>query len=167
MRARAACGHCIPRREDRRLRGNAVCASPELRRGRGRKLNSVNRISCPPKGIVERASTYFLPPGQSLVDQAKTIIRQEATRGLSVKALSTRLKVSPQLLALRFRQFGGTTPQNLILQTRLEHAKRLMKNPRIKIGAIAKQSGFSSKNRLFHVFKKRVGMTIREFRAQA
>ena len=133
---------------------------------RGRKLNSVNRISCPPKGIVERASTYFLPPGQSLVDQAKTIIRQEATRGLSVKALSIRLKVSPQLLALRFRQFGGTTPQNLILQTRLEHAKRLMKNPRIKIGAIAKQSGFSSKNRLFHVFKKRVGITIGDFRAQ-
>ena len=133
----------------------------------GRKLNSVNRISCPPKGIVERASTYFLPTGQSLVDQARTIIKIEATRGLSVKALSVRLKISPQLLALRFRQFGGTTPQNLILQTRLEHAKRLMKNPKIKLDAIAEQCGFSSKNRLFHVFKERFGMTICEFRAQA
>ena len=133
----------------------------------GRKLNSVNRISCPPKGIVERASTYFLPTGKSLVDQATTIVKQEAARGLSVKALSARLKVSPQLLALRFRQFGGTTPQNLILQTRLEHAKRLMKNPKIKLDAIAEQCGFSSKNRLFHVFKERFGMTIGEFRAQA
>ena len=132
----------------------------------GRKLNSVNRISCPPRGIVERASTYFLPPGKSLVDQAKTIIKQEATRGLSVKALSTRLKVSPQLLALRFRQFGGTTPQNLILQTRLEQAKKLMRNPKIKLDAIAEQCGFSSKNRLFHVFKERFGITIGDFRAQ-
>ena len=132
----------------------------------GRKLNSVNRISCPPKGIVERASTYFLPTGKSLVDQAKTIIKQEATRGLSVKALSARLKVSPQLLALRFRQFGGFTPQNLIIQTRLEYAKKLMKNPKIKLDAIAEQCGFGSKNRLFHVFKKRFGMTIGEFRTQ-
>ena len=132
----------------------------------GRKLNSVNRISCPPKGVVERASTYFLPPGKSLVDQAKTIVAQDATRGLSVKALSARLKVSPQLLALRFRQFGGTTPQNLILQTRLEQAKKLMRNPKIKLDAIAKQCGFSSKNRLFHVFKERFGITIGDFRAQ-
>lgn len=132
----------------------------------GRKLNSVNRISCPPKGVVERASTFFLPPGKSLVDQAKTIVTQNATRGLSVKALSARLKVSPQLLALRFRQFGGTTPQNLILQTRLEQAKKLMRNPKIKLDAIAKQCGFSSKNRLFHVFKKRFGITIGDFRAQ-
>ena len=132
----------------------------------GRKLNSINRISCPPKGIVERASTYFLPPGKSLVDQAKTIITQEATKGLCVKALSARLKVSPQLLALRFRQFGGTTPQNLILQTRLEQAKKLMRNPKIKLDAIAEQCGFSSKNRLFHVFKERFGITIGDFRAQ-
>ena len=132
----------------------------------GRKLNSINRISCPPKGIVERASTYFLPTGKSLVDQAKTIIKQEATRGLSVKALSARLNVSPQLLALRFRQFEDTTPQNLILQTRLEQAKKLMRNPKIKLDAIAEQCGFSSKNRLFHVFKERFGITIGDFRAQ-
>ena len=131
----------------------------------GRKLNSISRISCPPKGIVERASTYFLPTGQILVDKAKAIIQQEATKHLSVRGLSIRLKVSPQLLALRFRQYEKTTPLDLIIKTRLEAVKRLMKNPGIKLDAIAKQCGFSSKNRLFHVFKSRFSMTIGEYRA--
>ena len=69
-------------------------------------------------------------------------------------------------VALRFRQFGGFTPQNLIIQTRLEYAKKLMKNPKIKLDAIAEQCGFGSKNHLFHVFKKRFGMTIGKFRTQ-
>ena len=83
-----------------------------------------------------------------------------------LKKIGCASKVSPQLLALRFRQFGGTTPQNLILQTRLEQAKKLMRNPKIKLDAIAEQCGFSSKNRLFHVFKERFGITIGDFRAQ-
>ena len=132
----------------------------------GRRLNSIGRISCSPKGIVERASTYFLPTGQRLVDKAKAIIQQEATKHLSVRGLSIRLKVSPQLLALRFRQYEKTTPLDMIVETKLEAAKHLMKNPGIKLDSIARQCGFSSKNRLFHVFKQHFGMTIGEWRNQ-
>ena len=131
---------------------------------RGCKLHAVNKVSIPPRGIVERASTYFLPSGQTLVDKAKTIIRQEFSKGLSVKALAIRLKVSPQLLALRFRQFSKTTPHGLILEARLEKAKTLLKNPVLKMDAIAAQCGFKSKNRFFHAFKERCGVTAGDFR---
>lgn len=130
----------------------------------GRKLHGVNSIPCPPRGVIERASTSFQPTGRVLVDRAMTIIAQEATNGLSVSALATRLKVSPQLLALRFRQFKRVVPRELILQTRLEKAKKLLKNPSMKADAIAAQCGFSSKNRLFHVFKDRFGVTMAEYR---
>ena len=130
----------------------------------GRKLNSAIRIPCLPKGVIERASTSFLPTGRALVDRATTIIAQEAANGLSVGALSARLKVSPQLLALRFRQFKQTAPRELILRTRLEKAKKLLKDPAMKTESVASQCGFSSKNRLFHVFKERFGMTVGEFR---
>ena len=130
----------------------------------GRKLNSAIRIPCLPKGVIERASTSFLPTGRALVDRATTIIAQDAANGLSVGALSARLKVSPQLLALRFRQFKQTAPRELILRTRLEKAKKLLKDPAMKTESVASQCGFSSKNRLFHVFRERFGMTVGEFR---
>ena len=133
----------------------------------GRKLKGFNRIFVPPKGVVERASTDFIPTGQSLVDRARTIIEREAANGLTATALSIRLNVSPQLLALRFRQFDRLTPRELIIQTRLNKAKHLLLSSNERIDSIAEQCGFSSKNRLFHVFKERFGMTIGEFRSQA
>ena len=99
------------------------------------------------------------------MDQAKTVIAQESTTGLSVKALSARLRVSPQLLTLRFRQFDKTTPHELILQTRLEKVKKLLANHAMKIDSIAAQCGFSSANRLSHLFKERFKVTMREYRA--
>ena len=130
----------------------------------GRKLDAAKKIRCLPRGVLEHASTYFLSTGRILVDRAKTIIAQQAANGLKSKELSAQLKVSPQLLALRFRQYEKTTPLDMIIKTRLEAAKRLMKNPGIKLDSIASQCGFSSKNRLFHVFKQRFAMTIGEYR---
>ena len=131
---------------------------------RGRKLKGVNKVRCPPKGVVERASTLFLPTGQALVDRARTIIASEAAKGLSAKSLAVRLHVSPQYLSLRFRQFERTSPRELIIQTRLDKVKAMLRTSKAKPDAIAAQCGFSSANRLAHLFKARFGCTMGEYR---
>ena len=133
---------------------------------RGRKLNGINKVCCPPKGIVERESTFFLPTGHALVNRALTIIANEASNGLSVKSLAARLHVSPQYLSLRFRQFKQTSPRELIIQTRLDKVKSMLRDSMAKPNTIASQCGFSSANRLFHLFRERFDMTMHTYRAQ-
>ena len=130
---------------------------------RGQKLKGVNKVICKPKGMVERASTYFLPTGQTIADQAQIIIANEATKGLSVNSLAARLHVSPQYLSLRFRQFFHMSPREMILQTRLENVKQMLTGSEARPNSIAAQCGFNSANRLFHLFKERFGVTMRAY----
>ena len=130
---------------------------------RGQKLKGVNKVICKPKGMVERASTYFLPTGQTIADQAQIIIANEATKGLSVNSLAARLHVSPQYLSLRFRQFFHMSPREMILQTRLEKVKKMLTGSEARPNSIAAQCGFNSANRLFHLFKERFGVTMRAY----
>ena len=132
--------------------------------GDGRK--STVRVCHPPKGVVKRGSSQYLPMGRSLIERAKSIITREAANGLTVRTLATRLNASPQILALRFRQFGNITPRELILQTRLEKVKSLLTSSSSKLDDVATQCGFSSARRLSYLFKARFGTTMRDYRAQ-
>lgn len=129
----------------------------------GHKLRSKNIVLCRPKGLVERASTRFLPPAATLLNHAKEIIERDAIRKLTVRDLALRLGVSQQLLALRFRQFEKRSVRDIILETRLAHVKELLKHPRRDFTAVAKESGFNSANRLAHLFKEKVGMSLGEY----
>ena len=72
-------------------------------------------------------------------------------------------RVSQQLLALRFRQYEQKSVRDLILDTRLEHVKELLKHTRRDFAAVAKESGFNSANRLAHLFKEKIGLSLGEY----
>lgn len=129
----------------------------------GHKTGSVNFIDCKPLDVVERASTKFLPPVEALLKHALDIIQRDAIRGLSVRDLAMRLGVSQQLLALRFRQYEQKSVRDLILDTRLEHVKELLKHTHRDFAAVAKESGFNSANRLAHLFKEKIGLSLGEY----
>lgn len=129
----------------------------------GRKTKEPNNILCHPKGLVERASTRFLPPAAALIHHAKEIIERDAVHGLSVQDLAMRLGVSQQLLALRFRQYEKMSIRDTILETRLGHVKELLKHTKRNFAAVAKESGFNSANRLAHLFKDKFGLSLGEY----
>lgn len=130
---------------------------------RARKATPARNISCKPKGLRERDSTRFLSPSAALVERAKSIIAHEACRGLSVRDLGLRLGVSARLLSLRFQQHEKRTVREEILNTRLERVKTALARPHGSLAALASECGFSSANRLAHLFKQRFGMSMREY----
>ena len=131
----------------------------------GRRRRTCTKIYQPPKGIVKRASSHYLPTGRSLVDRAKAIIEKDAANGLTIKALALRLNASPQLLSMRFRQFGDVSPHELITHTRLEKVKAMLISSNAGLADIASQCGFNSANRLSHLFKSRFGITLTTYRS--
>ena len=117
--------------------------------------------------VVVRESTPHLAPAQSLVDRAKEFIKLHAAEGITPGDVATHLGVSRPLLDLRFRETQKTSVGRLITNAKLAEVARRLKATRISISAISDLCGFKNANALKNLFKKRYGMSMREYRTGA
>lgn len=60
----------------------------------------------------------------------------------------------------------GITPAQLILDERIEHAKKLLNNDEISVKEVAFASGFNDPNYFSRIFHKKEGVSPSDFRAQ-
>ena len=114
--------------------------------------------------VVVRESMPHLPPAQSLVDRAKEFIKVHAAEGITPGDVAAHLGVSRPLLDLRFRETQKTSVGRLITSAKLAEVARRRKATRISISAISDLCGFKNANALKNLFKKRYGMSMREYR---
>ena len=88
---------------------------------------------------------------------------------LSLAELSEALVVSPQVLSLVINRQAGVTFYNYVNRFRVERAQELMKRSdraQRNLLTIAIEAGFNSQSSFYSHFKKRVGMTPKEYRQQ-
>lgn len=123
-----------------------------------------NEVFIPSKDLVERASTRTIPPAGHLVEQALAYIREHVREGLTVARVATHLKVSPSLLRTRFRTCYGQSVQDILIETRLQAAQELLKDPTRRITEIAEKAGFASLERMAHLFRERLNTTPSKWR---
>ena len=114
--------------------------------------------------VVVRESMPHLPPAQSLVARAKEFIKAHAADGISPGDVAAHLGVSRPLLDLRFRETQKTSVGRLIADVKLAEVARRLQYTRIAIGAIPDLCGFKNSNALKNLFKKRYGVSMREYR---
>ena len=119
------------------------------------------------KQVVRRESTAELSHSGKLVQRALAYIRKNALRGISVGDVAKHLHISRRLADLRFRELQGTTIGETIISARLEEVKRLLRETKEPIDAIAARCGYENPNYLKNLFKRRFAMPMREFRARA
>ena len=115
--------------------------------------------------LFPRSTTNNLPPSVVLVNHAMEYIAGHATEGISTADVIRHLRVSRSLLDLRFRQLKHRSVMDEILAVRLEAVKRALKTTNRKILAIGRECGFGNPDYLKRLFKKRYGMSMREWRA--
>jgi len=118
------------------------------------------------KAVVRRGSTACVSQAGKLVQKAVAYIRRNALRGISVEDVVRHLGCSRRLADLRFRELQGTSIGESIISFRLEEVKRLLKSTRDPIEKIAIDCGYENPNSLKNLFKKRFGLSMRDFRAQ-
>ena len=114
--------------------------------------------------IVIRESMPHLPPAQILVDRAREFIKEHAVEGITPGDVAAHLGVSRPLLDLRFRETQKESVGRLITDTKLAEVLRRLKDTRVAIGAIPDLCGFKNANALKNLFKRRYGVSMREFR---
>ncbi len=93
------------------------------------------------------------------------LIREKACDGLSAAELPGRFRCSRSLFDLRFKEARGHTAQDEIEHVRLEKAFELLRRG-TPIGAIAALCGYRSDIALRWVFRRRTGMSMRQWRAR-
>lgn len=117
------------------------------------------------KTIVERESTRPISPATHLAEAAMTFIRRNALKGIRAADVSANLRASRRLCDLRFRECHGETMLEAILRIRFAELKRRLTSSKTPIGKITAACGFACESHAKRLFKKRFGMSMREWRA--
>ena len=116
------------------------------------------------KAVVRRDSTAEISQAGKLVQRAIAYIRHNALKGIGAADVVRHLGCSRRLADLRFRELQGTSIGKMLISTRLEEVKRLLRSTKEPMDAIAAECGFANSTYLKNLFKKRFNMTMREYR---
>ncbi len=113
---------------------------------------------------VRRRSTGGSGRRETFILEAVEMIRREACDGLTVERLVKRFPCSRRLFEMRFREATGHSVLEEIQHVRLEKVCTLLSQTDRAIGAIADMCGYRSGIALKWIFRKRMGMSLTEWR---
>jgi AraC-like DNA-binding protein len=99
-------------------------------------------------------------PGTELVAQLRLI----ACQPLSIPQYAEALHVTVDELRAAVRNAAGTTPQEVILTTRMNQAKALLAESDLPVAVIAREVGYEDPAYFSRLFSARVGQPPRTFR---
>ena len=149
---------------DYERQGYESAAALDVLLSRPAKRASPVVIACHPLPVVARESASIIAPASALLKRALRYISRNATRGISTRDVAKALGVSQSLLTLRFREFAGGTVMDALIDARIAQAKRLLATTKRPIREITAVSGFRNPNYMKGVFRRKVGMSMREWR---
>jgi AraC family transcriptional regulator len=84
---------------------------------------------------------------------------------LSLTVLADVACLSPYHFSRSFKQATGVGPQHYVIQSRLERAKRLLRQTHQPLALIAQEAGFADQSHLTQMFRREMGVTPGRFRA--
>ncbi len=91
-------------------------------------------------------------------------IDENYTKEIDIKELAKHEHMSYTYFRTIFKKKTGTSPNQYIITIRLRNASLLLKQTELSIKEIAESVGFSDQMYFSRIFKKRFGMTPKEFR---
>jgi two-component system, response regulator YesN len=99
-----------------------------------------------------------------IVFNAMQFIRSNYSTDINIKTISGSVNITPNYLSLLFKKEMGITVNYYIMQTRVEEAKKLLKNSNIKLYEVAGLVGFKNQAYFAKVFKKLTDMNPSEYK---
>ena len=118
-----------------------------------------------PRGVTVRRSTdtIAIPDPQSAT--FLRFLREHFREVLSLEHSAQELGVSMRRVQAHFRRHLGTTVVQELIRLRVEQAKKLLRDPELKMDAVAHGSGFANRFHLFKAFVRLTGQTPGKYRA--
>ena len=116
------------------------------------------------KGIIPRGSMEPSRSAGRLVQRALELINDPQSKFGSIDGLAKELGVSRRLLDLRFREIRSCSVLDAIRDARMNKVCSLLSSTNLSIAEICKASQLGSGTHPLRAFRKRFGMTMRDYR---
>lgn len=104
-----------------------------------------------------------LPESQHPLSHIVRYIRDNITDRISMKTLTETACMSQASFYRYFKRELGISPMEFILNERIRHAKKLLKDPGIQVNQVCFESGFDDCNYFIRLFKKLEGITPKQY----
>ncbi|ADW71196.1 helix-turn-helix domain-containing protein [Granulicella tundricola] len=102
--------------------------------------------------------------GPSRERRVLSYIAEHLNESITLEELARVAEISPNYLIALFRQSMGMTPHKYVVQTRVEHARTLLKQRDLPLLEIAHRCGFQDQSQFTTVFRRYSGLTPGQFR---
>ena len=117
-----------------------------------------------PFRLIERESTRIYPVNPPWLSDALIFIRRNISGNLTASDVYAAVGKSHTLVDSAFRKTFGTSVQKTIIRTRLEEAKRLIRDTSLTLTEIAAKTGFSTVQYFCSSFSKAFGSSPSAYR---
>lgn len=98
--------------------------------------------------------------------RCKFLYKENLSKDLSMVVLGDYVGLNPAYLSRIYKETAGQSINSYISDQRTVLAKKLLKDPTIKIQKIAEMTGMRTASYFTHYFKKYVGISPQEYRNQ-
>lgn len=115
-------------------------------------------------GVIQRRSSMYLKQSGQFIVSAMEFIRLNACAGITVPDVADHLRVSRRYAERHFRAALNRSILSEIQARQLERVCTLLRETNQPIGEIGHSCGYDSETYLKTLFKRRFGMTMREYR---
>ena len=99
-----------------------------------------------------------------LIQRAAACINTEFREKISLEMLANRFSVSVNYLGSLFKKNMGTSFNEYLNNVRLRYACSLLQSSELSVKEVAFASGYNSTEYFLYIFKKKMGMTPREYK---
>jgi len=114
----------------------------------------------------DRFAKLLLIAGQQddgTIAAALNYINAHLSEPLTVEILARQVNLSSSAFSRRFRELTGTSPYQFVKETRLERARELLLERRLRVTDISVAVGYASMSHFTKEFRVRFGTTPREY----
>ena len=102
--------------------------------------------------------------GSFIVNQAMAYIEEHYAEKLTLQAVADCCYVSQWHLSKLLNRHTGQSFYDILNTVRIQKAKELLLDPRLKIGEIGERVGYADTAHFARTFKKQEGMSANEYR---
>lgn len=132
----------------------------------GKVTEPVPTTWVPPQTLLVRGSSDAFVSDNPVVSQAMRYIADHVQRPLRIEDVANAVHSSKRTLERHFKLSHDRTVGAEITRLRVEMLKRSLLDSNQPIGRIAEECGFGSTGHLSRYFRKEVGLSPRQYRAQ-
>ncbi len=100
------------------------------------------------------------------IKKAKDIIIENMATPPSLEELSKTIGLNIKKLKIGFKEFYGVPVFTFLLNYKLDYSKRLLEENKLNVSEIALQVGYSNSSHFIAAFKKKFGITPKQFTKQ-